>query len=144
MFCFSFFFLPRHVGVDALCICRGKVIEPCCYLCDLFFSSCVHVCAHGGFTPGGRAPARFLSLSCAAQSGEALSPAICLPALGIVIPKYRPVNISLVTATSPQQHSVGGGREDEEERRCSLCTLPFSFIPPSLHPPEPTYVTSPL
>lgn len=122
-------------------------------ICVICFSGLAFVCvcvfvhdeSWGGFTPGGQAPAHFLSLSCVAQSGEALSPAICLPALGIVIPKYRPVNISLVTATSPQQHTLK--KKAEQERRCSLLTLHFCpflrslclFLHPSLslYPPEP-------
>lgn len=107
------FFLFRHVGVHALCICLRKVIGACCYFCYLFFQlSCEWVCVCVGArweprwgVPWGQAPPNFLSLSRVPQSGEALSPAICLPALGIVIPKYKPVNISLVTATSPPQHT---------------------------------------
>lgn len=38
---FAFF---RHVGVHALCIYLRKVIGAWCYLCYLFFRSCVCVC----------------------------------------------------------------------------------------------------
>ena len=136
--CLCFFFL-RHVGVHALCICLWKVIGACCYLCYLFFSSFPCVCAFvpgesgGWVTPGGQAPAHFLSLSCVPQSGEALSPAIYLPALCIVIPKYRPVTISLVAATSPPATH----REKEKEKknpselggRCSLLSLLLRPLP---------------
>ncbi len=134
----------RHVGVRALCICLRKVIRACCYLCYLFFPLCVCVCARREprwVTPGGQAPAHFLPLSCVLQSGEALSPAICLPALGIVIPKYRPVNISLVTATSPPQHTgkkkSWGGKEMLLARSTPLPFPPFCLCPlltRSLHP----------
>ena len=98
----------------------------------------VHNARRGGFTPGGQAPDHFLffflALSCAAQSREALSPAICLPAPGIVIPKYRPVNISLVTATSPQQHAAEKKEEGKKAAgrysSSSLLLCPFFRSPP--------------
>lgn len=124
---------------------RGMLL----FVLFVFSLVCVCVCARQELrwvTPGGEAPAHFLSLSCVPQSGEALSPAICLPALGIVIPKYRPVNISLVTATSPPQHTRT--KKAGEGRRCSLPALllcPFLlsvaiprqlvlFVPFSLYP----------
>lgn len=128
--CLCFFL--RHVGVHALCICLWKVIGACCYLCYLFFSSFSCVCAFvpgesgGWVTPGGQAPAHFLSLSCVPQLGGALSPAIYLPALCIVIPKYRPVTISLVTATSPpatQREKKKEKKKPVQGRRCSLLSL---------------------
>lgn len=105
---------------------RGMLL----FVLFVFQLLCSCVCAQRKsrwVTPGGQASAHFLSLSRASRSGEALSPAICLPALGIVIPKCRPVNISLVTATSLPQHSRKGGGEAEEERRCSPNSLPFPF-----------------
>ena len=115
------------------------------FVFQLFF---VCVCAFvpgesgGWVTPGGQAPAHFLSLSCSPQSGEALSPAIYLPALRIVIPKYRPVNISLVTATSPPPRNTPGKRKGKKKREkkmnregdapCSRC----SFAHISLSPKE--------
>lgn len=99
----------------------------------------------GGHAGEDRRRLIFYPLSCVPQSGEALSPAICLPALGIVIPKYRPVNISLVTATSLPLNTSGGKIKKE---RCSSLTLllcPFlclslslsdSSSPSFLHPPE--------
>lgn len=66
------------------------------------------------------------------SAGEALSPAICLPALGIVIPKYGLVHIFLVTATSPPQHSR---KKKEGKRRRSL-----SPSPPLPFPPIPAFV----
>lgn len=103
-------------------------------ICVMCFSALVCVCARRELrwvTPGGQALAHFLFLSCVPQSVEALSPAICLPALGIVIPKYRPVNISLVTATphSPTtHHSTAHHKQAREGRRCSLLTLLFCLF----------------
>lgn len=120
----------RHVGVHALCICLREVVGPCWYSRYLFFSSrvCVCVCVwvrwklrlvHAGRTGAG---SFFIPLLCA-LSGEALSPAICLPALGIVIPKYRPVNISLVTATSPPQHARKKGEQSWSGKEMLLVSL---------------------
>lgn len=91
--------------------------------------------------PRGQAPARFLSLSCVPQSREALSPAICLPALGIVIPKYRPVNISLVTAT-PSTIYPAKNTKLRKGRRLLAHSAPLPFVSSlstsvSFHPPEP-------
>lgn len=107
----------------------------------LVFSSCVYMCVCARLVwvcHEDRRRLIFLSLSSVLQSGEALSPAICLPALGIVIPKYRPVNISLVTATSPPQHTRKGKKKKkaEEGRRCSLLTIllcPFRLSLPLSH-----------
>lgn len=117
--CLGFFFKARRCSRSvhlSLKSHRGMLLFVL-FVFQLFF---VCVCAFvpgesgGWVTPGGQAPAHFLSLSCSPQSGEALSPAIYLPALRIVIPKYRPVNISLVTATSPPPATH---REKEKGKR---------------------------
>lgn len=102
---------------------RGMLL----FVLFVFQLLCSCVCAQRKsrwVTPGGQASAHFLSLSRASRSGEALSPAICLPALGIVIPKCRPVNISLVTATSLPQHSRKGGKQ-KRKGDAPLILCPF-------------------
>lgn len=70
--------------------------------------------------------------------GEALSPAICLPAPGIVIPKCGPVNISLVIATSPRPPQCS--RKEEKKKSgieillASLSLVDLSSILPTFSP----------
>lgn len=64
----------------------------------------------------------------ASVEGEALSPAICLPAPGIVIPRYRPVNISLVTAASPPQPSRARKAEGGRRGGYTASFFPSSFF----------------
>lgn len=70
-------------------------------------------------------PPRLLARS---VRGEALSPAICLPATGIVIPKCGPVNISLVVATNPRP-TQRSGKEEEKKRQKWDRDSPRIFIP---------------
>lgn len=125
-----FFFFLRHVGVQASCICLREVIGACWYLCYLFFSRCVYVrvrwklrLVYAGRTGAG---SFFIPLLCA-LSGKPLSPAICLPALDIVIPKCRPVNISLVTATSSPTTRQEKTKSGTEMLLVSFCLC--SFLP---------------
>lgn len=96
-----FAFLGMNVGVHALYFFLEK-----CHQGMLLFLLCsptlVFVCC-GGSRWEDVSRLIFLSLSSGLQSEEALSPAICLLVLDIVIPTYRPVNISLVTAASLPQ-----------------------------------------
>lgn len=119
----------------AICvICFSALVWACVCLCIV----CARWEPRWG-VPRGQAPAHFLSLSRVPQSGEALSPAICLPALGIVIPKYKPVNISLVTATSPPQHAKRKKKLKKEGDAPFSLTHSFFlclclFVNLSLHP----------
>lgn len=113
---------PRHAAAAAIYV--------------ICFPAPACVCARCGSRREDRRRLIFYP-SPAPQSGAALSPAICLPALAIVIPKYRLVHISLVSATSPTQHGGGGEREREREQSwrkeadapCSLSpSLPFPLV----------------
>lgn len=93
----SFFSIRQRetIGIEvSLCVRLTDVIGARCYLCYLFLGSPVFVHDRGGLRLEDRC--RLIFYPASSPSAGALSPAISLPGLGIVIPECRSVNILLV------------------------------------------------